>query len=78
MKDSEFCCCCRIHHPRSEMRRVETRHGIRWRCIRSLEAAHRSVEERDAFGRVQSARNREAAQQMAWHSVKLRELSRQL
>lgn len=63
--DMLFCYCCKTHHPKDEMRRFPTRHGKRWRCIRSIEAAKRSRPERDAFGREQSAINREAARRMA-------------
>jgi hypothetical protein len=76
MNETEYCCCCRIHHPRAEMRQVKTRQGVRWRCLRSLEAARRAVEERDAFGREQSARNREVSQERAWLSFKMRDLAR--
>lgn len=60
-----FCYCCRLHHPRDEMRLFETRRGLRWRCIRSIEAAARSLRERDAFGRQQSDINRQALQHAA-------------
>ena len=61
MTDTLFCYCCRIHHPKDEMRRFATRQGERWRCLRSIEAAGRSRGERDAFGRRQSDLNRLAA-----------------
>jgi hypothetical protein len=65
MTDTLFCYCCRIHHPKDQMRRFATRHGERWRCLRSIEAAGRSRGERDAFGRQQSYLNRLAASELA-------------
>lgn len=61
MADTLFCYCCRIHHPKDQMRRFATRQGERWRCLRSIEAAGRSLGERDAFGHRQSDLNRLAA-----------------
>lgn len=54
-----FCYHCRIHHAIDQVRRIETRKGPRWRCVRTLEAAGSSLAERDAFGRRQSDANRE-------------------
>ncbi|MDD2742931.1 MAG: hypothetical protein PHV02_11695 [Rhodocyclaceae bacterium] len=54
MTETLYCYCCRVHHPSEQMRRFETRHGARWRCLRSIQAARSSVEERDQFGRGQS------------------------
>lgn len=62
MTEKLFCYCCRAHHPRAEMLPFQTRSGFRWRCRRSVEAAQRSVSERDRFGQQQSEINREAAQ----------------
>ena len=61
MTDTLFCYCCRIHHPKDQMRRFATRQGERWRCLRSIRAAQGSLLERDAFGRQQSSLNRQAA-----------------
>lgn len=72
MSEKLFCYCCQAYHPREEMRRFRTRGGYRWRCARSIEAAARSVRERDLFGLRQSALNREAARRQADHSAKLR------
>ena len=65
MTDTLFCYCCRIHHPKDQMRRFVTSHGERWRCLRSIKAAGRSRGERDAFGRRQSTMNRLAASEQA-------------
>lgn len=61
MPEMLFCYCCRVHHPREQMRLFQTRHGPRWRCLRSIADARRPCAERDAFGRQQSAINREQA-----------------
>lgn len=65
MTETVFCYCCRVHHPREQMHRFRTRHGLRWRCRRSIEAAQCSASERDTFGRQQSEINREAAEKLA-------------
>ncbi len=72
MTDTHFCYCCRVHHPKAEMRLYPTRQGYRWRCVRSIEAASRSRQERDRFGQQQSAINREAAQRAAEQAESLR------
>ena len=48
--------CCR-HHPREEMRQIETKGGKKWRCMKSIVATRRSSAERDAFGKTVSAVN---------------------
>lgn len=60
MIDPTFCYCCRVYHPRAQMRLFKTHRGdCRWRCLRSIEAAASSAEVRDAFGREQTVANRE-------------------
>ena len=71
MTDTLFCYCCRIHHPKDQMRRFVTSHGERWRCLRSIKAAGRSRGERDAFGHRQSTMNRLAASEQAERVAKL-------
>ena len=56
-----YCYCCRVHHPKDQMRPYMTKHGYRWRCLRSIEAAACSRRERDAFGRQQTEINRAEA-----------------
>lgn len=73
MDKTRFCHCCRVHHPESQMRRLTTRQGERWRCLASIAAARRSAGERDEFGRVQTAINREAARRAAEHASLLRQ-----
>jgi hypothetical protein len=65
MPEMQFCYCCRVHHPQEDMRLFQTRHGWRWRCIRSIEAAAASREQRDAFGEAQTRINREQAREQA-------------
>ena len=65
MTETLFCYCCRVHHPSEQMHRFHTRHGFRWRCRRTIEAAKCPSGDRDAFGRLQSEINRETAQQLA-------------
>ena len=65
MSEMLFCYCCRVHHPRDQMHSFMTSQGLRWRCQRSIDAAKRSTDERDAFGKQQTAINREAALEVA-------------
>lgn len=65
MAQKVFCYHCRIHHSLEHMGRVETKRGPRWRCLRTIHAAQRSMAERDAFGRDQSEANRVEAQRRA-------------
>lgn len=72
MKDLQFCYCCRVHHERHLMQLFETRHGLRWRCRASIEAARADRAARDAFGQQQSEFNREAASQAASRAARSR------
>lgn len=63
MPETLFCYSCRRHHPRELMCRFPTRHGLRWRCRRSIEASLSSVSERDAFGHRQTQINREMVEE---------------
>lgn len=72
MPETLFCYCCRVHHPKEQMRRFSTRAGYRWRCQGSIEAAMRSIDERDAFGRRQTIINRDAAHRSTDFTVRLR------
>ena len=65
MSETLFCYCCRVHHPRDQMHSFLTSQGLRWRCQRSIDAAKRSRDERDAFGKQQTEINREAALEVA-------------
>ena len=77
MTETLFCYCCRIHHPKNEMRRFATKRGERWRCLRSIRAAQGSLGERDAFGRQQSSLNRLAASETAERMTLLNQAIRQ-
>ncbi|MDE2439914.1 MAG: hypothetical protein KGP14_02725 [Betaproteobacteria bacterium] len=72
MPEMKFCYCCRVHHPLDQMRLFPTRQGVRWRCVRSIEAAVRSRLERDAFGHQQTLINRDAASRAAEFAQRLR------
>ncbi len=65
MSETLYCYCCRVHHPRSEMRRFPTRQGERWRCLSSIKAARHNRDQRDAFGRQTTTLNRLANAEMA-------------
>jgi hypothetical protein len=71
MTNTLFCYCCRVHHPKEQMRRYATRTGARWRCLRSIDAAAREASERDAFGRRQSEQNQMAATRTAQRAAAL-------
>lgn len=72
MSEMIFCYCCRVHHPKEEMRLFQTRQGPRWRCLRSIEAARGPRAERDAFGQQQTALNRDWSRQRAEQLHKFR------
>jgi hypothetical protein len=65
MAETAFCYHCRQHHPKAEMRQVETKAGKRWRCIRSIEATRQGPEAREAYGRQVSEMNKAEAQSRA-------------
>ena len=59
MSDTAFCYHCATHHPKTEMRQIETKGGRKWRCVRSIEAVKKkSPEEREAFGKQMTAMNK--------------------
>lgn len=72
MSDKRYCYCCRTDHPAEQVILFETKVGKRWRCLRSIDAAQRSRELRDAAGQRQSAENRAQASQKARNSLALR------
>ena len=65
MAETAFCYHCRQHHPKSEMRQIETKAGKRWRCIRSIEATRQGQAAREAYGRQVSEMNKSEAQSRA-------------
>ncbi len=62
MSSTAYCYHCGTHHPREEMRQIETKGGKRWRCIKSIEATKRGTAERDAFGKQVTATNKSELQ----------------
>ena len=52
-----YCYHCGRHHPREEVRQIETKGGKKWRCIKSIEATKRDISQRDAFGKTVTAIN---------------------
>ncbi len=52
-----YCYHCARHHPRQEMRQIETKGGKKWRCIQSIQATKKTSAQRDAFGKTVSAIN---------------------
>ena len=56
-----YCYHCMTYHRPETMRKMLTRSGVRWRCIRSIEATRGTPEERDTFGEQQSELNRAQA-----------------
>ena len=71
MTDMLYCYCCRVHHPRQQMRLFPTTRGARWRCLRSIAAARSDTQARDAFGRRQTEINRQATVAEAERAARL-------
>lgn len=59
MTDTVFCYHCKRHHPRNEMRQIESGGRKRWRCVQSIEATKSGRAAREAFGRATTLRNRD-------------------
>ena len=57
-----YCYHCGSHHPREDMRQIETKGGKRWRCIKSINATKKSSVERDAFGKTVTSINKSELQ----------------
>lgn len=55
--ENVYCYHCGRHHPRKEMRQIETKSGKKWRCIQSIEATKKNRTQRDAFGKTVTAIN---------------------
>ena len=65
MADTLYCYHCGTHHPKEEMRQIDTKAGKRWRCIKSIEATKRGRAAREAFGRQTTDINKAEAQSKA-------------
>jgi len=61
MTTKVYCYHCMSYHPPEAMRKIMTRAGERWRCVRSIEGARNPPDERDAFGQRQSELNQAKA-----------------
>lgn len=61
MRETAYCYHCGRHHPIAEMRRVRLKSGVRWRCLRSIEATRAAPAQREAFGQRMTALNRALA-----------------
>lgn len=57
MSDTLYCYHCGRHHPKEEMRQIESKAGKKWRCIKSIVASKQGRKEREAFGRQTTAIN---------------------
>jgi hypothetical protein len=74
MTEPVFCYSCRTDHPLNQMQQFRTRHGLRWRCRRTIAAAKSSVAEREVFGRQQTEINLNTAEKLArQHLLSFRE-----
>ena len=55
MSKLAYCHTCRTYHPIETMRRVITKTGMRWRCIKTIEAARQAPDKRQVFGAQKKA-----------------------
>ena len=60
MSGSKYCYHCGVHHAAEEMRKVESKGYVRYRCIKSIAAGKLSRANRDAFGQRVTSANRES------------------
>ena len=58
MSETRYGYRCGIYHPIEEMRLVEVKGFKRWRCIKSIKASKKSLDQRDAYGWQTTAANR--------------------
>ena len=65
MTETMFCYCCRVHHPKDQLRPSAPNPGLRGPCLRSIEPAAGNLAKRDAFGQQQSKINREDSRRIA-------------
>ena len=59
MTDKLFCYHCRRYHPSDEVAQVQSNGIKRWRCKQSIAASQTSREQRDAFGKSVTERNKQ-------------------
>ncbi len=74
MSELLFCYHCRGHHPRESMRQFPTTLGLRWRCLRSIEAARQGIRERELFGKLQTEANRHTSRSQGQYAQHVRSL----
>lgn len=77
MTTKVYCYHCMTYHRPESMQKIMTRCGERWRCVRSIEAARSSTDERDAFGLRQSELNKARARVMQENAMQGRRLAQQ-
>ena len=58
MSETAYCYTCGIHHPLEEMRQIITSNGIRWRCIKTINASKQTRAKRQEFGAQMAAKNK--------------------
>ena len=75
-QDTKFCYHCRTYHVVTEMRRIASKSGTRWRCIRSIEASKSNPDARAAFGRQTSRMNSDSARACALRLTNMESLRR--
>jgi hypothetical protein len=59
MSKLAYCHTCQTYHPIETMRQVMTKKGMRWRCIKTIDAARQTPDKRQAFG-AQTTANKKA------------------
>ena len=58
MSKTAYCYTCGGHHPLEEMRQIITSNGMRWRCIKTIEASRQARAKRQDFGAQMTAKNK--------------------
>lgn len=71
MPVTKYCQRCGKLHSENEMRQVQTRIGLQWRCLKSIEAQSKSTAERDAFGEQVRLANKKRLSEMASKTTKI-------
>jgi len=58
MSKTAYCYTCGIHHLLEEMRQIITSNGIRWRCIKTIEASRQARAKGQEFGAQMTVKNK--------------------
>jgi hypothetical protein len=61
MRKTAYCYTCGVDHLMEEMRQIITGRGIRWRCIKTIQASRQARGKRQEFGAQTTARNKGSA-----------------